>query len=132
MRKLLLAPLLLLLPGQAFAGPPAGVSGQMALERDAIADGLTACAKQKDAERRIALLERLAKSHDPRVAVALGALVEGPADDIGERASCALLWHYSDVELSPYRVRECPQEMARKWWAKHGEDLCRQARRPMR
>ena len=128
MRKILLA-LLLLLPGQVIAGPPEGASGGMVLEPDPIADGLTAYAKMKDPERRIARLERLARSCDPRVAVVLAGLVEGPENDIGERAGFALLWHYSDVELKPRRLSAPKQVLARRWWADHGEELYRQVRR---
>jgi hypothetical protein len=93
MRKLLLALLLLLLlPGQALAGPPEGVSGRMVL--DEVADGLRCYRKETDPERRIAWLKRLAPYDDPRVVVALIDALGASSDDAISRESLCLLGKY--------------------------------------
>ena len=71
-RMFAVVPLLVLalsLPGKAIAGPPEGVSGKMVL--DEVADGLRKYRKEKDAVKRLRLLERLATTRDPRVAIVL-------------------------------------------------------------
>ena len=74
-----LALLGLLVPGRpALAGPPEGVSGRIVL--DEVWDGLRQYRAEKDPERRIRLLEKLAPSRDPRVAVVLGEAMESPAE----------------------------------------------------
>ena len=69
MRKLLLASLLLL-SGQALAGPPGGVSGRMTF--DEVADGLRKYRKETDEETRLQWLEELGRHQDVRVIVAMG------------------------------------------------------------
>jgi hypothetical protein len=71
-RMFAVVPLLVLalsLPGKAIAGPPEGVSGKMVL--DEVADGLRKYRKEKDAVKRLRLLEKLAPTRDPRVAIVL-------------------------------------------------------------
>jgi hypothetical protein len=70
MRKMLLA-VFLLLPAPVFAGPPEGVSGKMVF--DEVAYGLQRYQQETDTNKRIRWLEKLAPTHDPRVAVLLGS-----------------------------------------------------------
>jgi hypothetical protein len=59
-----------------FAGPPEGASGRMVL--DEVADGLRRSSRATDDGKRIAYLERIAPTHDPRVAIFLGEMLSDP------------------------------------------------------
>jgi hypothetical protein len=110
MRRLLIA-LLLLLPGQALAGPPEGVSGRMAF--DAVADGLRKYAKETDPEMRAGRLAALAPSQDPRVAVALGEAMQDPSPAVLAAA------HYG---AGTSTAEVCA------WWKQNEADLRRRAK----
>ncbi len=83
----LLFPVLALLSRQeAVAAPPEQVSG--AMKFDPVADGLRKYAKETGRAKRIRWLEKLARSGDPRVAVALGDLMwDDPAAPAAEEAA---------------------------------------------
>jgi hypothetical protein len=55
------------------AGPPQGASGKMVL--DEVAEGLRKYRNEKDLERRVHRLDKLAETHDPRVDVILGEML---------------------------------------------------------
>jgi len=114
-------PLLALLAPPAAAGPPQGVSGRMAF--DHMADGLRRYATTKEHDERMALLERLAESRDPRVAVALARVVSDPGDGYMSTAGCLLLWNYGRRVPVLGKAREDAQA----WWDKHEADLRRRA-----
>ena len=79
----LLTVLALTLPGEAIAGPPEGVSGKMVL--DEVAEGLRRFRRDEDWIKRLRLLERLAPTQDPRVAVLLGELTEQHIKEADEK-----------------------------------------------
>jgi hypothetical protein len=56
------------LPGQALAGPPEGVSGRMVLDEVAIWVGQY---RKADDDVRMAMLKKLRRANDPRIAVEL-------------------------------------------------------------
>ncbi len=103
------------------AGPPAGVSGKLVL--DEVADGLRKYGREKDLARRAQLLQRLAPTTDPRVAVALGEAMDDPNDWMAGFAAMMLLEYY---------CQETPcfglWGTVRPWWEKHQTDLRRWAR----
>jgi hypothetical protein len=77
--RLAAAGLCLMLVGpDCSAGPPGGPAGEMVF--DTVADGLRRYRQEKDPEKRIRGLEKLAATRDPRVAVALHEL----ANDLSE------------------------------------------------
>ena len=112
----------MVVPWAAVAGPPEGVSGRMAF--DQVADGLRLNATTKDPDERMALLERLVESRDPRVAVALANVLSDPGDGYATTAGCLLLWTYGGHVPVLGRARED----AHAWWARHGADLRRRAK----
>jgi hypothetical protein len=69
----LFAALDLLSPSRAVAGPTERVSGNMKLVSDEVAEGLRMYRMEKDPEKRLAWLQTLAATGDPRVALALVA-----------------------------------------------------------
>jgi hypothetical protein len=93
----LLLALLLLLPGQALAGPPEGVSGRMAL--DEAADGLRQYRREADSRRRADCLKRLAPTGDPRAAVALGEALSDRSQPVSAAACDGLVDHYAPRAL---------------------------------
>lgn len=119
---LLAVPMMLLaLPGNAVAGPPEGVSGRMVF--DEVADGLRKYRKEKDPEKRIGWLEKLAPTKDPRVAMALYGLVRDRSQNIDLRnEAVAIMVRYfaSDYRLS---LRD-----AYYWWEANEADLRRRAK----
>ena len=115
MRRLLIA-LLLLLPGQALAGPPEGVSGRMAF--DAVADGLRKYAKETDPEMRAGRLAALAPSQDPRVAVALGEAMQDPSPAVLAAAFRGAAAYYG---AGTSTAEVCA------WWQENEADLRRRA-----
>jgi len=129
MRKLLLASLLLL-PGQALAGPPEGVSGRMALAPDEVADGLRKYRLTKGRKERGDLLCRLAlaSSKDPRVAVALGeALGDKDLSPLARDllAGCGYVMPPDVIVLV---IGPEPYYFAEDWWKANEADLRRRAK----
>jgi hypothetical protein len=132
MRKLL-ASLLLLLPGQTLAGPPEGVSGRVMF--DEVADGLRKYRKETDPERRLAWLQTLGATGDPRVALALvDAANNRHGDDLDCEAADLLWWHYAGPDaashrniVNPYALKLPPGSSYRAWWKKNEADLRRRA-----
>ncbi|HEX5270274.1 MAG TPA: hypothetical protein VFW33_07305 [Gemmataceae bacterium] len=93
----LLAALVLLAPGKVVAGPPKGASGKMVF--DEVADGLRRYANEKNGRRRAELLRRLAPTHDPRVALALGKGLGDPSFPVHAAACDCLVDYYAPRDL---------------------------------
>jgi hypothetical protein len=121
MQKMLLA-VFLLLPAPVFAGPPEGVSGKMVL--DEVGDGLRKYWKETDPDRRATWLRRLAWTHDPRVAVALGEAIDSREEYICQVAAGRLMaLYYPDTMCCGGVWRE-----AYACWHKDQADLRRRAK----
>jgi hypothetical protein len=98
------------------AGPPERPSGRMSF--DAVADGLRRYARETDDSRRIAWLEKLAPTRDPRVAL--------------------LIWDYPPDNITPsqfiglrrllLRYYVSPGERLDSWWRANEADLRRRAK----
>jgi hypothetical protein len=120
----LLPVLILGLPGRAVARPPEGVSGKMVL--DEVADGLRKYQAEKDMDKCIPLLERLAQTRGLRVAVAMG--------EFCEKEKCAglppgvnsCLYIAAQGLLSRYYVPT--NQSAIEWWRENEANLRRRAR----
>jgi hypothetical protein len=99
------------------AGPPERPSGRMSF--DAVTDGLRRYAQETDDSKRIAWLEKLAPTRDPRVAL--------------------LIWEYPPDEITPsqfiglrrllLRYYVPPGERLDGWWRANEADLRRRAKR---
>jgi hypothetical protein len=117
----LLFPVLALLSQkEAVAGPPEAASGRLVL--DVVGPGLERYYKEKDPENRLKLLERLAPTRDPRVAVLLAGFLEGPDFDIvlAIAALDVLGRHF----VPSYRPGH---DEVIVWWRDHKSDLRRRA-----
>jgi hypothetical protein len=116
-----LAVLALLSPGMAVAGPPEGVSGKMVY--DEVADGLRKYRKEKDCQKRLQWMVKLAPTRDPRVAI---ALVEAhPAG-----STCMV---QEDILLMDYFVRGTrfhhgDSMYVDGWWEANEADVRRRAK----
>jgi hypothetical protein len=121
--KKLLVPLVLaaLVAPIALAGPPEGTVGQMAL--DEVAEGLRKYRKETDPMRRLRLLERLAPTGDPRVAVALGEALSEPDPEF---RAAALVCRQYRPDFKPALPAMVHLE-AFEWWEKNEADLRRRA-----
>jgi hypothetical protein len=119
----LLCALTLLPPGEA-AGPPVGASGKMVF--DEVADGLRKYRTEKDAGKRFGRLDRLARTHDPRVGIVLGELLGGHDGDDRLEAAMVILRHFNPVEMQgPSAILRVLE--AEDWWKHHEADLRRRA-----
>jgi len=121
--------LVLLMPGQStHAGPPDASSGAMVL--DEVADGLLRYRKEREVGARVKLLQRLAPTRDPRVAIALAQVAVDPELPLGERgrqhAAFFLMEHYIPRDQWVYDAKY--SVTAARWWEANEADLRRQAR----
>ena len=91
---------------------------------DEVTGGLKESRRETNVNKRFELFERLADTHDPRVAVELAGIANNPADDWGELAGLILCWHYADLHPSLGSGRKSAQV----WWKKHEADLRRRAK----
>ncbi|HEX5271203.1 MAG TPA: hypothetical protein VFW33_11970 [Gemmataceae bacterium] len=133
----LLATLALLPPGKAVAGPPEGVSGKMVLRTDPIAEGLRRCHQVEDRGKRLELLEKLAATEDPRVAVALAELAwkrsgyfQPPGGDEFRRVAESMLRkHYLREPSFGFNEPSLGvnAEQGKRLWDEKGADLRRRA-----
>jgi hypothetical protein len=118
---LLIVSLALPSSGSAVAGPPEMISGKMVF--DEVADGLRQYRKAKDTKKRIEWLQKLALTHDPRVAVALRECLTGK-DPISGAAFGLLDRQF--VGCTEHDAT-CIERVC-NWWEKNGADLCRRAK----
>jgi hypothetical protein len=132
-----LAALALLSPGWVFAGPPERVAGKLMLVSDKVSEGLRTCRQEKDPKKRLALLQTLGATGDPRVALALvDAANNANGDDLDCEAADVLWWYYASPDAASHRGRvnqdviPAPPGMGfRPWWKAHEADVRRRAAR---
>jgi hypothetical protein len=101
---LLLAGLVLSLPGNAVAGPPEPTNGAMKL--DTVENGLRQYQQSKAENKRVEWLKRLAPSHDPRVEETLKAAMSESSHAVAGAAEVLLVEHYGrpgQLRLPPPR-----------------------------
>ena len=131
----LLAALALLSPEKALAGPTEGASGKMVFV-DQVRDRLREYRKEKDPEKRLAWLQTLAATADPRVALALvDAANSHNGDDLDCEAADILWWYYASPDAAAHRglvnhdvIAPPPGKGFRPWWKAHEADIRRRAR----
>jgi hypothetical protein len=132
----LFATLALLSPGRAVAGPPERVSGKMMLF-DEVADGLRTYHKEKNPEKRLAWLQTLGATGDPRVAIALvDAANNRNGDDLDCEAADLLWWYYASPDAASRRglviqdIDKPPTGKGyRPWWKANEAAVRRRAAR---
>jgi hypothetical protein len=131
----LLTVLALTMPGKASAGPPEVVPGKMKL--DEVAEGLKKYRWGTDTQKRIRWLQKLAPTHDPRVAVALWNAINSPQIDLtynsSQTAAKLLALHFGgkdeeDLDLLMIIDGEEPKKAAIEWWHENEADLRRRAK----
>jgi hypothetical protein len=132
----LFAALALLSPGRAVAGVPEGVSEKM-MVFDEVAEGLRKYRKEKDPEKRLAWLQTLGATGDPRVALALvDAANNQNGDDLDCEAADLLWWFYASPGAASHRglvnhdvVPPPSGKGFRPWWKANEADVRRRAAR---
>src|SRR5438105_3952908 len=113
----LFAVLSLLAPGLAArAGPPEGASAATVL--DEVADGLRRYRLARTPAGRVAWLERLAPTPDPRVRVALGRALTDESPEVQSAAAVLLLSHVAEIVTRPTPPEE-PRDAALRWWKRN-------------
>ena len=113
-----------LVPGNAVAGPPEGVSGRMAF--DEVVDGLRKYQKEKDDDKRIRRLEALGPTRHPRVALAIGELCREGGELTGRARYVSLTSVLARLLLERHFVPPgCDVE---DWWDANEAGLRRRAR----
>ncbi len=120
------------LPAPLAAGPPEGPSAKMALAPDEVADGLRKYRNAKNEAKRLRLLDKLARTRDPRVAVALGDALSDPSCDVQATAAIGILFHQAGG-FTQYIAPKIPTTeqviaVARDWWKENESDLRRRAK----
>jgi hypothetical protein len=100
------------------AGPPERPAGRMAF--DEVADGLRRYRRERDPQRRRELLQKLAPTRDPRVAVAMGEVLAGSGCPYPEIAFLAEYYLPESKRGSTDSVWD--------WWRENEADLRRRAR----
>jgi hypothetical protein len=132
----LFAALALLAPGRAVAGPSAKGSEKVAV--DEVAAGLRMVRQEKDPKKRLAWLQRLGATGDPRVALALVDAADNQnGDDLDCEAADILWWHYASPDAASHRGRvnhefippPPPGKGFRPWWKANEADIRRRAAR---
>jgi hypothetical protein len=125
--------LLAALAPPALAGPPEGASGTMVL--DEVAEGLRQYRQETDPAKRLAWLQKLGATGDPRVALALvEAANNHNGDDLDCEAADELWWHYASPDASHRGranrdgVSPPPGKGFRPWWQANEADFRRRAR----
>jgi hypothetical protein len=110
--------------GKAVADLPEEGSGQMVV--DEVCEGIRQYRKEKDWEKRLKRLEKLAATHDPRVAVVIGdamevgRVVRGDFS-VREALKCNRL-------LEKYYLPPSSDEEGFSWWELNRDDLRRRAK----
>jgi hypothetical protein len=126
--------LVLLTPGRTFALPSEGMAGKTVLND--VTAGLRKYRQETDPKKRLALLQRLAATGDPRVALALvDAANNHNGDDLDCEAADLLWWYYASPEAAAHRGRvnhdfipsPPPRKGFRPWWKASEADIRRRA-----
>jgi hypothetical protein len=119
---------LMLLGPTCLAGPPGGPSGAMMLDK--VADGLSKYRREKDPDKRIEWLKKLARIRDPRVAIVLAQEGINPDSILGERnrqyAANLLMEYYIPRSQWVYSAKY--SVTAQRWWESNEADLRRRAK----
>jgi hypothetical protein len=129
------AALALLSPGWAVAGTPERVTWKLMLISDEVSEGLRKYRQEKDPKKRLALLQTLGATGDPRVALALVAAANCEnGDDLDCKAADVLWWYYASPDAAHRgRVNQniipAPGEGFRPWWKANEADVRRRAAR---
>ena len=121
-----LALLVLLAPAPAvFAGPPELPTGRTVL--DPVEDGLRQYRTARTPEGRRLWIKKLARTHDPRVAVVLGEALADPSPMVSRRAAIELAWEFMP---GPRDARSADRRLAEvdDWWQENEADLRHRAR----
>jgi hypothetical protein len=132
-----LAALALLSPGWVVAGPPERVTGKFVLVSDEVSQGLRKYRQEKDPTKRLALLQTLGATGDPRVALALvDAANNRNGDDLDCEAADLLWWYYASPVAASHRglvnqdvISPPPGKGFRPWWTANGAEVRRRAAR---
>lgn len=132
-----LAALVLLSPGWVVAGPPEWLTGKGMLAFDGVSEGLRKCRQEKDPKKRLACLQTLGATGDPRVALALvDAANNRNGDDLDCEAADVLWWYYASPAAADHRGRvnqDIPSPPRgkgfRPWWKENEADVRRRAAR---
>jgi hypothetical protein len=120
--------LAVLSPADAVAGPPDGVPGKMVLAQDAVSQALAKYRRESDPHRRLALLNDLAATRDPRVAVALGQALYDPRSEMRVQAAFGIFFNQTGEVPKKMMGGTAAVNWAREWWAANEDDLRRRAR----
>jgi hypothetical protein len=132
-----LAALALLSPGWVVAGPPERGTGKLMLVSDEVSEGLRKCRQEKDPKKRLALLQTLGATGDPRVAVALVEAANNQnGDDLDCEAADVLWWYYASPDAAAHLgvvnqdiIPAPPGKGFRPWWRANEADIRRRAAR---
>jgi hypothetical protein len=128
----LLAVPLLPLPGRADAGLS---EKMMTMAFDEVADGLRTYRTEKNPEKRLAWLQTIGVTRDPRVALALvDAANNQNGDDLDCEAAELLWWYYASPDAASHRgltnqdvVNPPPGKSFRSWWKANESEIRRRA-----
>jgi hypothetical protein len=120
--------------GVTAGGPKPGPPAETV---DRVAEGLRKYRKEKGPEKRLACLQTLAASGDPRVALALvDAANNHNGDDLDCEAADLLWWYYASPDAAAHRGRvnrdvvpPPPGKGFRPWWKANEADVRRRAAR---
>jgi hypothetical protein len=125
MARLLSLLVLLALAPAVPAGPPESPTGRTML--DPVEDGLRQYRAARTPEDRRLWLKKLARTHDPRVAVALGEALGDPSPVVSRRAAIELAWEFMP---GPRDARSADRRLAEVdgWWQENEAELRRRAR----
>jgi hypothetical protein len=123
--RLAAAGLCLMLVGPVcLAGPPGGPTGAMVF--DTVADGLRRYRREKDPEKRIRWLEKLAATRDPRVAIALHELANDLSETEGVQIEATFLLARKFIYGA--RFDRGGEVHTGEWWKANDADLRRRAK----
>ena len=123
-------------PGRADAWPPEGLSEKiMMMTFDPVTQGLWKYHKERDPEKRLAWLQTLGATGDPRVALALvDAANNENGDDLDCEAADLLWWYYASPDAASHRglanhdlVSPPAGKGFRPWWKANEADIRRRA-----
>ena len=124
---LLVSLLALVLPSQAVAGPPEGVSGKMVL--DEVEDGLRKYRKAQTPAAKVTVLRQLYSSSDPRLAILLYSIVVDKSEDNDVHYwAFHILARNFLIGKTPFFDPEHGVFQRDSWWKENEADLRRRAK----
>lgn len=110
--------LVALLPVPLAAGPPEGPSARMVF--DEVADGLRQFRAEQDETKRVEWIGKLARTRDPRVAIALAG-ARTTFDVVGAQAHMMLAIYFVPPGM------KSSEDIVDAWWKENEADLRRRA-----